>query len=346
MYISIIIPTFNRADLLASTINSIFSKSTSSVVFEVIVIDNGSTDTTKEVCSTYEKKHSNFSYFFDATPGLLTGRHKGAEEAKGEILTFIDDDVIVSSEWLQTIADTMYNKPNIMFLTGPNLPLYESYPPEWLNYFWSNNEYGKECGWLSLIDFGTTIQEIHPRYVWGLNYTIRKTAFEQLGGFHPDNISKAFQHFQGDGESGLCIKGVEQNMKALYHPGAMVYHQIPNTRLTYEYFDNRAYYQGVCDSYTNFRKQEGLYKKIANSNPRNLFGRVKNIVSYKLQKIKNSYNKKETIPNEIQLLFQRFEQKRIEGYNFHQQAFTQNNDVREWVLKQDYFNYQLPSTKI
>ena len=69
-------------------------------------------------------------------------------------------------------------------------------------------------------------------------------------------------------------------------------------------------------------------------------------MSYKLQKIKNSYNKKETIPNEIQLLFQRFEQKRIEGYNFHQQAFTQNNDVREWVLKQDYFNYQLPATTI
>ncbi len=344
MYISIIIPTFNRADLLASTINSIFSKSTSSVVFEVIVIDNGSTDTTKEVCSTYEKKHSNFSYFFDATPGLLTGRHKGAKEAKGKILAFIDDDVIVSSEWLKTIANVMLSQPDIMLLTGPNLPLYESYPPEWLSYFWSNNEYGRDCGWLSLIDFGTTIQEIHPKYVWGLNFIIRKTAFEQLGGFHPDNISKAFQQFQGDGESGLCIKAVEQNMKALYHPGVMLYHQIPNSRLTYEYFDNRAYYQGVCDSYTTIRKQEGLYKISPSANSRNLFSRVINLVAYKLQKIRNSYNKNEPIPNEIQLLFQRFEQKRMEGFNFHQQAFAQNELVKQWVLKENYFNYQIPET--
>lgn len=81
----------------------------------------------------------------------------------------------------------MLNQPNIMFLTGINLPLYESYPPEWLSYFWSNNEYGRDCGWLSLIDFGTTIQ-IHPKYVEIPNFIIRKTAFEQLGGFHPDNI--------------------------------------------------------------------------------------------------------------------------------------------------------------
>jgi glycosyltransferase involved in cell wall biosynthesis len=84
----------------------------------VIVIDNGSTDTTKEVCSTYEKSIQIFLIFRCHTRFINCGRHKGAEEAKGEILTFIDDDVIVSSEWLQTIADTMYNKPNIMFLTS------------------------------------------------------------------------------------------------------------------------------------------------------------------------------------------------------------------------------------
>ncbi|MCZ2223451.1 MAG: glycosyltransferase family 2 protein [Chitinophagales bacterium] len=215
MLISIIIPTFNRADQLNRTLFSLVELKTPKHLFEIIIVDNGSTDKTKEVIEKYINQNKGFTikYFYDDIPGLLTGRHRGAKEAKGEILTFIDDDILVSETWLNTIYSVMSSRVDIGFLTGPNLPLYESYPPTWLNYFWSNHQYGKTCGWLSLLDFGNEIKEISPNYVWGLNFTVRKNVFQQLGGFHPDNISKEFQHFQGDGETGLTLKAIEQSIK-------------------------------------------------------------------------------------------------------------------------------------
>lgn len=65
-----------------------------------------------------------------------------------------------------------------------------------------------------------------------------------------------------------------------------------------------------------YENKKGCIKYARSANSRNLFSRVINLVAYKLQKIRNSYNKNEPIPNEIQLLFQRFEQKRMEGFNF------------------------------
>jgi len=344
MLISIIIPTFNRADQLNRTLFSLVELKTPKHLFEIIIVDNGSTDKTKEVIEKYINQNKGFTikYFYDDIPGLLTGRHRGAKEAKGEILTFIDDDILVSETWLNTIYSVMSSRVDIGFLTGPNLPLYESYPPTWLNYFWSNHQYGKTCGWLSLLDFGNEIKEISPNYVWGLNFTVRKNVFQQLGGFHPDNISKEFQHFQGDGETGLTLKAIEQSIKALYHPDVFVYHQMPSSRLTYEYFDNRAFYQGVCNSFTTIRKENGLYKN-SNSNYYKIsfFHKLKHFVKTKARYVLSN-SSKTSIPEDIENLMTRFDKKQQEGFEFHQKAFKENELVREWTLRDNYFDYKLP----
>lgn len=343
MEISIIIPTFNRGKVLKSTVLSIISHQYANCQYEIIVVDNGSTDETKIVCSEFANQIVNFSYYYDATPGLLTGRHIGASKAKGEIFAFIDDDVVVSDTWLNTIHSVMSKRNDIGFLTGPNLPLYHSYPPDWLSFFWSESKNGKECGWLSLIDFGKEEKEISPNYIWGLNFIIRKSIFQILGGFHPDNISKEFQHFQGDGETGLTLKAVEQNIKALYHPGVLLYHQVPSTRMTYEYFDNRAYYQGVCDSFTRLRKENGLYKTSLNIRKSPSFiSKAKHFATKKIDNFLKPDSNNSILPEEIRSLMKRFEAKRTEGFDFHQTAFRENKQVRDWVLRENYFEYKLP----
>ncbi len=343
--ISVIIPTFNRSQQLDKTMKALLKIQTPASQFEIIIVDNGSTDETKNIVQKKQAENPDlsFRYFFDSTPGLLTGRHKGAQEAKGDVLTFIDDDVIVSPQWLNTIIDTMANRKDITFLTGPNLPQYESTPPEWLEYFWNETPYGgKMCAWLSLLDIGNQQVEIDPSDVWGLNFTIRKSDFIELGGFHPDNIPKQYQQFQGDGETGLAIKGKEQNKKALYHPGVLLYHQIPTSRLTFEYFDNRAFYQGVCKSYTQLRRTHGLYHApIVKQSPSRTKQFTKRLKQYlKARFVPIATVKKSTQQEELSL---RFQQKNRDGFNFHQHAFATNEQVRNWVLKENYFNYQLPT---
>lgn len=65
------------------------------------------------------------------------------------------------------------------------------------------------------------------------------------------------QHFQGDGETGLTQKANANGYKAIYQPKALVFHQVLKQRMTYEYFDHRYFHQGICDSYSEIRRNNG-----------------------------------------------------------------------------------------
>lgn len=344
MKLSIILPTFNRYKSLERTLLSLVSSSVSISMYEIIIVDNGSTDHTFEVVKKVQQAYPdlNINYYYDSIPGLLTGRHRGAQEAKGDILTFIDDDIVVSNQWLNTIIEVMTTRLDISLLTGPCIPQYESHPPEWLRYFWTQTQNGDNtCGWLSLLDMGNTPKEIDPNYVWGLNFTIRKKDFYELGGFHPDNIPSDYQIFQGDGETGLTLKAKKNAKKAFYHPGVLLHHQIPNSRLTYEYFDKRAYYQGVCNSYTFLRKKDK--QSVTEEIPKKRKHLAHRLFVYAKRYVRiHSHVGKQSIPKEIEALKRRFNTKEQEGFAFHQHAFKTNPTVRKWVLQENYFDYNLP----
>lgn len=82
MHVSIIIPTLNRCDQLNRTLLSLINLKTPSNLFEIIIVDNGSTDSTAFIVKKYQDENSNIDirYFYDSNPGLLKGLHLGAEE--------------------------------------------------------------------------------------------------------------------------------------------------------------------------------------------------------------------------------------------------------------------------
>jgi glycosyltransferase involved in cell wall biosynthesis len=333
--ISIIIPSYNRSKQLYTTLFSFNNLDFEGVNFEIIIIDNGSTDDTPIIVRDFIDSNPNFKiiYKYDDTSGLLTGRHLGAKIANGNILTFIDDDVVLTRNWLRSI-DTLMMNSDIDLLTGPCLPLYESYPPKWLNYFWRKTAHGgKVCLWLSLIDLEKDNEEIDPNYVWGLNFTIRKNVFLELKGFNPDNISKKLQMFQGDGETGLTNKAALANKKAYYSKGVMLYHQISNERLTYEYFEKRAFYAGVCNSYSLLRYGENNGIVGSKLSFINKFMSYYYNLTFRLVLIFNP---------EYKSLYRRFYLKEQEGFKYHQELYKINLGVRNWVHKDNYLNYELP----
>lgn len=89
---SIIICTRNRADLLKECLNSLKSNEFQSCDFEVLVIDNGSEDSTKQVFESFENYFTQLLYFFEAKVGLSVARNRGIREAKSDWLVFLDDD--------------------------------------------------------------------------------------------------------------------------------------------------------------------------------------------------------------------------------------------------------------
>lgn len=334
---SIIIPTLNRDKFLKLCLLSLVKQNYHQDDYEILVIDNGSTDRTKQVTEdiSQQNQNHNIRYIYEPEPGLLSGRHRGALESLGEICIFVDDDIEADPNWLNSIHES-FQDPSVQLVGGRNLPKYEIKPPEWLNWFWVEHPYGRWCGELSLLDFGEEVREIDANFVWGLNFSIRRQALFDLGGFHPDCIPKHLQHFQGDGETGLTIKANQAGYKAIYQPKALVWHQVPASRMTYQYFENRYFYQGVGNSYTNIRKSRSLPRK-------NYVQLVKDVVKSPLRKIKKLIRDANKQNKERQWLQNKLNQSLMAGVNFHENALRQNPKLLDWVLKTDYWDYRLPT---
>lgn len=340
MEVSIVIPTLNRAASLKATLLSIASQK-EPPLHEVIVVDNGSTDSTREICTEAAGTMANLRYVYDPEPGLLTGRHRGAAMAGGTILSFIDDDVELNPYWLRAIGTAFRDAAHVAMVTGPCLPKYQLYPPAWLSHCWQPTPYGgKMCLPLSLIDTGQKEIEVDPLYVFGLNYSIKKEVFKTLGGFHPDRIAGHLQQYQGDGETGLSIKAKNKKYSALYVSSALLYHLVPQERLQISYFEKWHQYSGVCQSFTDIRLQQSLYRPYEIKPPRlslplRMTRKLNNLITRSIQR--NRAVAKEGV--ELQ---RRFSKGFQEGYSFHQQCFLNDERVRDWVLRPDYWNYRLP----
>lgn len=344
--LSIIIPTCNRGKNLLQVLDSVTRLLIDKQLFELILVDNASSDDTKSICSEFIKNHSeiNVIYLYEAVPGLLSGRHSGANNANGSILAFLDDDCDLSPNWADSILRILDERPDIDLLTGPNLPKYEIYPPNWLSAFWQKTPYGgQQCGELSLLDLGQQVIEIDAIWVWGLNFVIRKNTYQKLRGFHPDIVPQRIQFLQGDGETGISIKANEMGLKSLYHYDVLLYHIVPDFRLTSTYFEKRYFYQGIADSYTALRYQNGLYKKQHVDNQKiPIAKKLKRLMKKQYNELFKNNNK--VVQNdEITQLRNLFYQKYSEGYAYHQHHFNTNPLVKEWVLKPDYMDYKLPN---
>ena len=101
MLLSVIIPTRNRSNYLSALIDSLFLQEAGSFIWEIIVVDNASTDNTRDVAQ--EKiRHAPIPirYVYELKPGLHQGRHRGTREAAGELIAFLDDDAVLTPEWI------------------------------------------------------------------------------------------------------------------------------------------------------------------------------------------------------------------------------------------------------
>ena len=254
---SIIIPTAGRPLAVKSAISSILDQNLTHMNAELIVVDNNTEDKlSKDLVDYCSSLKFQLRYFRESSPGLSAARHRGAAEAQGEILTFLDDDVEVSNTWLTSIQDAFLN-PNVAMVGGPSIPNFKCSIPEWFWSFITSTPYGGWMNpWLSLLDIGKDIKGIDPNFIWGLNFSIRKKVLYQCGGFHPDLMPSKFQRWQGDGETGLTAKLKELGLRADYKQNALLWHLCGADRLNVDYFKKRAYYQGVCDSYTDLRAFE------------------------------------------------------------------------------------------
>jgi glucosyl-dolichyl phosphate glucuronosyltransferase len=272
-------------------------------------------DSTRQVYEAYRDRITHLRYFFDDTPGLHIGRHKGMQVAVADILVYADDDIEAFPTWLEAITEAFQNS-EVALVGGKNLPRFEIDPPDWLLRMWQRDSEGDQVlGFLSILDLGNEKKEIDPSYIFGCNFAIRKSVLLEVGGFHPDSILDRLAIYRGDGETHVTRSIKATSRQALYDPMASVYHYVPKERMTERYFSDRSYRQGISDSYSTIR-ENGLHFDWS-------------LLRYCLV----AYLKSVLLP---------YPQHHIcgaywSGYYHHQLAVRRNRSLHDWVMKKHYY---------
>lgn len=340
---SVAMPTFERADYALAALDSILAQETS-FVFEVLVLDNARDENLEK--AVFERQRAidvPLRYVPVVDVGLHNGRHMAARLAKGELLMFVDDDTIAHSFWLENLVKA-FNDWEVHLATGPLLPAYEGEVPTWLDYFWSTTSSGSGkgwCGYLSLLELGDEQHQIDPLLVFGANFAIRKQTLIDLGGFHPDSLPWSLRRFRGDGETAISLAAKARGLKALYVPGARISHRVPAGRLKLEYFERRAFLQGISDSFSHIRQAPAEDRKHAGS-LQEYVSRLSSLWRYFRKATQRMQSVTLSPGDERSRLLQRMENCRLRGYEYHQQLYLTNVVVKEWVERRHYWDGRVP----
>ena len=244
--VSIIIPTYNRSDLIEKTLKSLVEQDYDHAFYEIVVVDNASTDNTAEVIRKWVAKYPGLiRYEFEGRPGSHFARNGVVGKVKGDLLYFTDDDMIADREMLSSLLRVMDEYPEVATVTGRVIPHWIQDPPVWVKKYFVN-------GWLSLYDRNDNFFVSEDDFgVFSCHQMVRKDLFIKAGGYNPDIING---EWLGDNETGLNIKLKNLGGKFAFTHSALTEHIIPLYRTTQSYFNKRFANQGNSDSYTDYRQ--------------------------------------------------------------------------------------------
>jgi len=241
MRLSVIICTWNRAELLYETLNSLEkSELPHDTEWEVIIVDNNSTDETAAVCQQFLRENPRrYRYIVEKRQGKSFALNAGIQDARGRILSFTDDDVIIDPAWLaETIR--MFESSPCIGIAGKIVPLWNSKKPAWLT---SEGPY-KLLPAIVSYDLGEYPCEIKAPAL-GANLSIRKEAFEKYGLFRTDLGPTEGSEIRGE-DNELCWRLLHAGERLMYAPKAIVFHPVDIRRIDKRYF--QAWYDGMGQS--------------------------------------------------------------------------------------------------
>ncbi len=252
MLFSIVICTYNRLDHVRNALDSVFKQTLPPEAFEVILVDNASTDGTADFVQTLAREHGNVRYVFEARQGLAGARNTGWQTAQGTYVAFLDDDAKASANWLETAA-SLYDRTGADYhcVGGPIHPFYLNPQPDW---------------WLDKYEIRTRGDaERYLRkgeFFSGSNMIWRRQTLETYQGFDAGAGMKGNQ--LGMGEETALFRRIWEREGAphfLYSPQLVVYHWVPAEKMTMGYIVKRALANGQFEGEFTLKQVRGLVKR-------------------------------------------------------------------------------------
>ncbi len=254
--LSVIICTYNREKYIYNVLKSLANNTLPHNCFEIILVDNNCVDNTHGECDrfTLDFPDVRFRYFVETNQGLSHARNRGIKESTGDILVYVDDDALVNNEYLRTYYDFFNQYPDIDAAGGPIIPKYETEEPSWMSHFTRSLITGYKY-------LGDKAKEFPKNdYPGGGNAAYRSSVFEKVGLYNVD-LGRKGDSLVGAEEKDIFDKMVSLGMRLYYLPNAILYHLIPEKKLSKDYFDRLTYSIGKSERMRTQALGKGKYVK-------------------------------------------------------------------------------------
>lgn len=237
--ITVVIATYNRTSFLKKCIEGVLSSNYGN--YEIIVVDQGKNDDTKNLIDRVFCNNEKIRYLHTDIVGLSHARNIGCNNAKGEIIAYIDDDAVPVRGWLEAYARVFTDiKPTPTMAGGKILPEWEIQKPGWYP--------DERLFLLGLYDIGNEVRPFPETDLpIGANFAMLRSVIEEIGGFDDRvgfNSGRKNSMIAGeDSLMGLQVRA--KGYPIYYHPDAQVFHYISAAKLSKKYFLRRHFWEGV-----------------------------------------------------------------------------------------------------
>lgn len=232
--ISVVVCTYNRANLLAGALQTLCEQALNSSHYEIIVVDNNSSDNTRAVTEEFCRCYPNLRYCFEPQQGISHARNRGWREARGEYVAYVDDECKMPKQWLMVAKEVIERLSPDVF-GGPYFAGYYTPKPRWFKDSYGSHRPGNEARALKNDCF-----QLHEG-----NFFLRRTLLETLGGFDPSLGPVGQKMSYGEGAALLrLIHDTMSDQLIYYDPRLYVYHLVRPEKMTMRWLMRSSFDRG------------------------------------------------------------------------------------------------------
>jgi glycosyltransferase involved in cell wall biosynthesis len=238
--LDVIIPTHNRHLMLRRTLDSLLAGPVPvGLEVKVTVVDNNSTDSTRQTAEAYDKKfRGGLGYVFEGRQGRSFALNAGISATSGELVGMIDDDEEVDSGWYSSIQ-SIFSRGGVDFIGGPYVPRWGAEPPDWLP-----TEHLGAIGW---VDGGTSLalfDKTYPGMLMGGNAVLTRAILNQVGPYNT-RLGRTGSRLLSGEDDDMYQRLLAAGARGFYVPDLVIYHYVPPERLGKNYFRRWTFWRGV-----------------------------------------------------------------------------------------------------
>ncbi len=241
--------TYNRDKYISQTLEAVCKQAFSPLDYEIIVVDNNSTDSTADICEEFRLKYSDiqFRYFKEFNQGLSFALNKGIKEARGEYIIFVDDDETIIPEHLERLNKHLENFPNAELIASPVVPIYEEAQPKWMSHYTQRLIGG-------YFNQGNQPRKLEAKNYPGTGHTIIRRELYEKFGYYNTELGRKGNSLIGAEDKDMFNRLKKNNIDCYYFPDIPIYHHIPSQKLTDQFFQKLTYSIGKSE---RIRTQSG-----------------------------------------------------------------------------------------